>query len=216
MRAKRVVTVPWQPYFGFQPQLFLRSLWLSCCGVNLMHCRPFNPPSSPPLRQGQSHVHPAPRLPQKKIRDGETTLRITFAFFRRGGLGSELGPEAPRVAAVKKLNLLHRGKCRGFFVNFFAAIFPGNWRTKICEKFRQHFAAFFADLFETFRKNFALGDCGHKVRDCVVIAQPPKKNRSEPKVILKRPRDEPKINWLSVLQFTATSNFQMSPFEMSP
>ena len=37
-----------------------------------------------------------------------------------------LGPEAPRVAAVKRLNLLHRGKCRGFFVKIFAAIFPGN------------------------------------------------------------------------------------------
>ena len=37
-----------------------------------------------------------------------------------------LGPEAPRVAAVKKLNLVHCGKCRGFFVKFFAAIFPGN------------------------------------------------------------------------------------------
>ena len=36
------------------------------------------------------------------------------------------GPEAPRVAAVKKLNLVHRGKCRGFFVKFFVAIFPGN------------------------------------------------------------------------------------------
>ena len=45
----------------------------------------------------------------------------------------------------------------------FAAIFPGNWRTKICEKFRQNFAAFFADLFENFRKNFALGDCGHRL-----------------------------------------------------
>ena len=37
-----------------------------------------------------------------------------------------LGPEAPRVAAMKKLNLVHRGKCRGFFVKLFAAIFPGN------------------------------------------------------------------------------------------
>ena len=37
-----------------------------------------------------------------------------------------LGPEAPRDAAVKKINLVHRGKCRGFFVKFFAAIFPGN------------------------------------------------------------------------------------------
>ena len=37
-----------------------------------------------------------------------------------------LGPKAPRVAAVKKLNLVHRGKCRGFFVKLFAAIFPGN------------------------------------------------------------------------------------------
>ena len=39
---------------------------------------------------------------------------------------SILGPEAPRVAAVKKINLVHRGKCRGFFAKFFAAIFPGN------------------------------------------------------------------------------------------
>ena len=83
-----------------------------------------------------------------------------------------LGPEAPRVAAVKKLNLVHRGKCRGFFVKFFAAIFPGNWRTKISEKFRQNFGAFFADLFEKFRKNFALGGCGHNVlRRCPLAAR---------------------------------------------
>ena len=78
------------------------------------------------------------------------------------GIAQLLGPKAPRVAAVKKLNLVHRGKCRGFFVKFLAAIFPGNWRTKICTKICQNFAAFFADLFEKFRKNFALGDCGHK------------------------------------------------------
>ena len=52
------------------------------------------------------------------------SLSGLFPLFRleRG----HLGPEAPRVAAVKKLNLVHRGKCRGFFVIFFAAIFPGN------------------------------------------------------------------------------------------
>ena len=70
-------------------------------------------------------------------------------------------PRPPELHQWKKLNLVHRGKCRGFFVKFFAPILPGNWRTKICEKFRQNFAAFFADLFEKFRKNFALGDCGH-------------------------------------------------------
>ena len=32
---------------------------------------------------------------------------------------------------------------------------------KSAKKFRQNFAAFFADLFEEFRKNFALWDCGH-------------------------------------------------------
>ena len=52
------------------------------------------------------------------------TGRLQFYLNNRGLY--LLGPEAPRVAAVKKLNLVHRGKCRGFFVKFFAAIFPGN------------------------------------------------------------------------------------------
>ena len=53
------------------------------------------------------------------------------------------------------------GKCWGFFVKFFATLFPGNWKTKISEKCCQYFAAFVANLLQTFRKNFPLGDCGH-------------------------------------------------------
>ena len=54
-----------------------------------------------------------------------------------------MGPEAPRVAAVKKLNLVYRGKCQGFFVNFFFGHFP--WKLKdenlrkISPKFRRIF-----------------------------------------------------------------------------
>ena len=37
-----------------------------------------------------------------------------------------------------------------FFVKFLAAILPGNCRTKICERIRQNFAAFFASLLQLY------------------------------------------------------------------
>ena len=61
-----------------------------------------------------------------------------------------LCPTAPRVAAMKKLCLVHCGKCRGFFVKCFAANFPGNRRTKICEKFAKisrHFSPISCKIF---------------------------------------------------------------------
>ena len=47
------------------------------------------------------------------------------------------------------------------FREIFCGHFPWKLKDENLRKFRQNFAAFFADLFETFRKNFALGDCGH-------------------------------------------------------
>ena len=59
----------------------------------------------------------------------KTTLKFRLAM-RIGGPPQKpaisWAARPPECAAVKKLNLVHRGKCRGFFVNFFAAIFPGN------------------------------------------------------------------------------------------
>ena len=46
-------------------------------------------------------------------------------------------------------------------MNIFAAIFLEIEGQK-SEKIRQNFAAIFADLLPKIRKNFALGDCGHK------------------------------------------------------
>ena len=54
-----------------------------------------------------------------------------------------LGPPAPRVAAVKKTLFGTVWKMSRIFVNFIAAIFPGNWRTKICKNFRQKFRRIF-------------------------------------------------------------------------
>ena len=54
----------------------------------------------------------------------EQSFEYANSHRKRQFVHKMLGPEAPRVAAVKKLNLVHRGKCRGFFVKFFAAIFP--------------------------------------------------------------------------------------------
>ena len=107
---------------------------------------------------------------------------------------NHLGLPAPRAAAVKELYLAHCGKCRGFFVNFFAAIFPGNWRTKICETFRQNFAAFFADLLQKFRKNFALWDCRHIIIGNR-LATPPNGDHFE---------KTPNISWKKDPKFTET------------
>ena len=64
--------------------------------------------------------------------------------FGRGLLRNvRLGPEAPRVAAVKKLNLVDRGKCRGFFVKFFAPFsleIEGRKSAKNFAKVSQHFS----------------------------------------------------------------------------
>ena len=46
-------------------------------------------------------------------------------------------------------------------------------------KSAKKFAAFFADLFEKFRKNFALGDCGHN-EQCFPGHPTRQKNRREP------------------------------------
>ena len=60
-----------------------------------------------------------------------------------------LGPEAPRVAAVKKLNLVHRGKCRGFFVKFpFSLEIEGR-------KSAKHFANISPHFSPISSKNFA-------------------------------------------------------------
>ena len=45
-----------------------------------------------------------------------------------------LGPPAPRVAAVKNFIWCSVENIEGTFREMFATIFPGNWRTKICEK----------------------------------------------------------------------------------
>ena len=63
-----------------------------------------------------------------------------------------LGPEAPRVAAVKK-NLIWCTveNIEDFSWKLFCGHFPGNWRTKICEKFRRNFSPHFSLLSS--RKN---------------------------------------------------------------
>ena len=45
----------------------------------------------------------------------------------------------------------------------FCGHLPWKLKDENLRKFRQNFVAFFADLFEKFRKNFALGGCGHNI-----------------------------------------------------
>ena len=56
-----------------------------------------------------------------------------------------LGPQLPESRG-ENFCFLAREICRGFFVKFLVPIFPGNWRTKIGEKNRNIFTAFFADF----------------------------------------------------------------------
>ena len=64
-------------------------------------------------------------------------------------------PRPPELQQWKNLLWCTMENVEDFSWNFLRPYFPGNWRTKICETFRQNFAAFFADLFEKIRKNFA-------------------------------------------------------------
>ena len=92
-------------------------------------------------------------------------------FGREGGEFISLGPPIPRVAQWKNFGPksveFEVLMCGGISVKFLAAIFPGNWRTKICDKFRQIFAAFFASLFrltdQNVDPNFALGNYRHNI-----------------------------------------------------
>ena len=60
-------------------------------------------------------------------------------------------PPSSQSLAVKEFCFMARGICRGFFVKFLAPTFPGNWRTKIGEKF----ASFSPHFSPTSAKNFA-------------------------------------------------------------
>ena len=69
-------------------------------------------------------------------------------------------PQPPELQQWKEKKTLFGAPWR-IFRAFFCGHFP--WKlTKISEKLSQNFAAFFADLLQKLRKNFALGDCGPK------------------------------------------------------
>ena len=75
-----------------------------------------------------------------------------------------LCPQTPsQRLAVKEFYFTASRISRQFFVKFLAPTFPGNWRTKIGEKFSHFVAAFFAHVGETFRQNFALGAFRHNI-----------------------------------------------------
>ena len=81
-----------------------------------------------------------------------------------------LVPTCFQSLAVKDFYFMVRGICRGFFVKFLAANFPGNRRTTIGDFFRQIFATFFAHVSEKFRQSFALRAIRHKKHRTIAIA----------------------------------------------
>ena len=88
-------------------------------------------------------------------------------------------PPTPRVAAVKELYLVHNGRCRGFFVKFVVAIYPGNGRTNICNNVCQIFAAFSSVSCQIFARVSLWGIAGHNIQwgpDCELLQQQPHEN----------------------------------------
>ena len=80
-------------------------------------------------------------------------------------------PPTPRVSQWKNFGSRRVEfevlMCGGICVKFLAAIFPGNWRTKIREKISPKFRRIFASLFrltgQKFHPNFALGNYRHNL-----------------------------------------------------
>ena len=115
----------------------------------------FLSPGNPPMRRGAQLWGPA----VFGVCQSPTPSRQPP--FETSDRSANVGSPSPQSCSSEKL-YLYSVESRGIFVNFFAAFFPGNCRTKICKKIRQNFVAFFADLLQKFRENFALGERGHK------------------------------------------------------
>ena len=97
-----------------------------------------------------------------------------------------LGPPSPQGPQPWKKKLVHCGKCRGFFVKFVAAIFPGNRRTKLCELFRQISLHFTQSSSKNFARTLLWGIVGTiKSRD-LKSQSAPRKKRKQPNRLLNR------------------------------
>ena len=97
-------------------------------------------------------------------------LLPVLSVFRSGNLSNACplpplakiwAPQPPELQQWTNLFLVQCGKGQWFFVIFLRPFSLDVEGRKICEKIRQNFTAIFADLLQNFRKNFALGDCGH-------------------------------------------------------
>ena len=85
-------------------------------------------------------------------------------------------PEAPRVAAMKKLNLVHRGKCRGFFVKFFCGHFPWKLKDENLRKISPKFRRIFRRSLRKISQELRSGGCGASLPYDLRCCTPPKRH----------------------------------------
>ena len=75
-----------------------------------------------------------------------------------------LGPPPPpshQSCSNEKLDVVHCGKCRGFFVNFLWPLSLKIQVKSLQQNKKTNVAAFFANLLQKLCQNFGLGDCRH-------------------------------------------------------